>query len=228
MPNIPKYTLAIETATLKGSLSLLKGRDEMGFWIGDNFQMLSASLLPQISALLSENNLTIRDIELIAVSAGPGSFTGIRIGLSTAKALQTSLGIPAVAVPLPETLALSAGSSTQNVTVIIPAGREGVYWQEFRKNEAGNAAVSAVSAVTVKQADEIPEAPDTAGTFFIATSDLKAEYITLIESRAGSKVHIAGNGLARYAGEAAINRYALNGGRRDDPLSPVYVKEFRS
>jgi tRNA threonylcarbamoyladenosine biosynthesis protein TsaB len=225
MPNFPKYTLAIETATQKGSISLLKGKEEIGFWIGDSYQTLSASLLPQISLLLSTHDLTTKDLELIAVSAGPGSFTGARVGLSIAKALKTALKIPAIAVSLPEALALSAKIDEGSVVAIIPAGRTEAYWQEFTAKSGSLAPISPILNIKV----DAPPPLNASAATLITTSDLKPEDKETIENRAGNPVVIAGDGLARYIGEAAISRYGANAGvNADDPLRAIYIKELRS
>jgi tRNA threonylcarbamoyl adenosine modification protein YeaZ len=58
----------------------------------------SARLIPEIAAMLESRHATLRDIEAIVVVNGPGSFTGIRVGLSTAKGLAEGAGIPLIAV----------------------------------------------------------------------------------------------------------------------------------
>jgi tRNA threonylcarbamoyl adenosine modification protein YeaZ len=222
MPTFPKYTLAIETATQKGSLSLLRGKEEIGSWIGDSYQTLSASLLPQISLLLSAHDLTTKDLELIAVSAGPGSFTGARVGLSIAKALKTALKIPAIAVSLPEALALSAGINEGNIVAIIPAGRTEAYWQEFSAKPGNLTSVSAILNIKV----DAPPPLSGSSAAFITTSDLKPEDKEIIESRVGNRITVAGDGLARYVGEAAISGYAPEAA--PGLLQAIYIKELRS
>lgn len=65
----------------------------------------SEVLLPQISSLLSDNNLTLSDVSAVAVISGPGSFTGLRIGVSTAKGLCMGAGIPLIGIPVFDALA---------------------------------------------------------------------------------------------------------------------------
>src|ERR1700755_306539 len=98
----PMYTLAIESATNKGSVSLLRGEEEIDSWVGDDRETLSSALLPQISRLLSENNMSVSDLQLIAACSGPGSFTGVRVGLSLAQGFQSALGIRSLGIPLTE------------------------------------------------------------------------------------------------------------------------------
>jgi tRNA threonylcarbamoyladenosine biosynthesis protein TsaB len=225
MPDLPKYTLAIETATQKGSLSLFKGEDEIGSWTGDDRRALSSALIPMISKLLSENDLTPGDLELVAVSAGPGSFTGIRVGMSAAKALQTALGIPAIAVTLPEALALSARAVSGNVVAIISSGRTEVYWQEFVV-KAGGAMVAVIPVASVKV--DAPPQIFKNDTVIIRTSDVKPEYVEAIEGRTGKRIVQAGDDLAKYIGIAAIAKHMIEGPDTVHSLVPAYVKEFHA
>ena len=100
------YILAIETTGAFASVALMKDDKIIGHVSGnDRFSHLQ-NLMPQVEAVIKENELSIGDIDLIAVSNGPGSFTGIRIGVSTARALSQILDIPCVAVPSLDALAM--------------------------------------------------------------------------------------------------------------------------
>lgn len=225
MADLPKYTLAIETATQKGSLSLFKGEEAIGSWTGDDRQALSSALIPRISKLLSENDLTPSELELVAVSAGPGSFTGIRVGMSAAKALQMALGIPAIAVTLPEALALSAGAASGNIIAIISSGRTEVYWQEFMIGTGGApAAISPVASVKVEAPPQIFKND----TVIIRTSDVKPEYVEAVQRRTGKRIVQAEDDLAKHIGKAAIARRMIEGPDTARSLVPVYVKEFHA
>ena len=99
----------------------------------DRFSHLQ-NLTPQIRSVLDRNGLEVADIDLIAVSHGPGSFTGIRIGVSTARGISQVTGIPCIAVSSLEALALRAVemqiSSSEHNTLICPmldARRKQVY-----------------------------------------------------------------------------------------------------
>jgi tRNA threonylcarbamoyladenosine biosynthesis protein TsaB len=90
----------------------------------------SARLIPEIAAMLDRQHATMRDIEAIVVVNGPGSFTGIRVGLSTAKGLAEADSIPLLAV---SRLALLAGASgLPHVLAVIDAGRGEYYVGEYR------------------------------------------------------------------------------------------------
>lgn len=124
-------TLALESAIAGGSISLLDGAEEIACWIGSSDVSKAEDLLINIDTLLSNNDLSRRDIELIAVSAGPGSFTGIRIGIATALGLKNGLGISMGSVSALE--AITSLSTEENITVAVPMGRNAVCLQQFKK-----------------------------------------------------------------------------------------------
>src|SRR5688500_9675850 len=90
-----QVTLAIEAAIAGGSISLIDDSGEIANWIGEACANRTAEeLMPAIDQLLTDHNIKPGDIGQIAASAGPGSFTGIRIGLATALGLKAGWGIP--------------------------------------------------------------------------------------------------------------------------------------
>ena len=124
------YILAIETTGAFASVALMKDNKIIGHVSGnDRFSHLQ-NLMPQVETVIKENKLSIGDIDLIAVSNGPGSFTGIRIGVSTARALSQILDIPCVAVPSLDALALRGAEYAKGDILICPmldARRSQVY-----------------------------------------------------------------------------------------------------
>lgn len=95
-------------------------------------QSSSEHLLPLINCLLEETNLTINRMEALVVSKGPGSFTGVRIGVSLAKALSFSLSLPLVGVPTLDCIAFSLPFSGL-ICSLIPAYRSSFFAAFFYK-----------------------------------------------------------------------------------------------
>jgi tRNA threonylcarbamoyladenosine biosynthesis protein TsaB len=121
--------LAIESAVAGGSVSFLKNGEAVIRWEGNSDVSRAEDLLPTIEATMSENGISRSDLSMLAVSAGPGSFTGIRIGLSTALGLATGLSLPVAS-----TSVLRAMSSTaigESVLAAVPMGRGAVCVQVF-------------------------------------------------------------------------------------------------
>jgi tRNA threonylcarbamoyladenosine biosynthesis protein TsaB len=128
--------LAADTSGPHGSIAL--ARVEPGCEIIDVIPLeggtFSAQLVPQIAALLSRHGFTKHDIGAFAVASGPGSFTGLRVGLAAIKALAEVMDKPVAAVSLLEALAL-AGGVQGRVTAVINAGRGEVYAGEYEVDE---------------------------------------------------------------------------------------------
>ena len=123
--------LSIETATRAGSIALSLGPRLISARTGDPARSHSTDLLELIHEALEEAALRIEDVALFAVTLGPGSFTGLRIGVATAKGLASTLERRVVGVPTLHAVALSAGACERVVT-LLPAGRGELFAQSFR------------------------------------------------------------------------------------------------
>ncbi|MEK6280428.1 MAG: tRNA (adenosine(37)-N6)-threonylcarbamoyltransferase complex dimerization subunit type 1 TsaB [Acidobacteriota bacterium] len=135
--------LSLETATLGGSVFLGQGNDQLAARLGDPTVSHSNSLLSDIAGALEEVGLSLQDVELLACASGPGSFTGLRIGIATLKALAATLGLPCVGVPTLQAVAHAAGPSRATVA-LLPAGRGELFSQMFSVSDDGQ--VSQVDA----------------------------------------------------------------------------------
>jgi tRNA threonylcarbamoyladenosine biosynthesis protein TsaB len=124
----------------------------------------SAQLIPQISAILKRHNLTKNDIEGLAVVSGPGSFTGLRVGLAAIKALAEVLEKPIAAVSLLEAIVRASGKSGELIAAL-EAGRCEAYVGEFVV-ENGNATLREQRLVAITELVH-------SGRAEIVTSDVK-------------------------------------------------------
>jgi tRNA threonylcarbamoyladenosine biosynthesis protein TsaB len=133
--NVP-VILSLETATRGGSVWLGQGTVELATRIGDAEVSQSTSLLTDISESLLEAGVKLADVDLFACASGPGSFTGLRIGIATLKALAASLSRPCIGIPTLHAVAHAAGPSCATV-VLLPAGRGEGFAQMFSVSEDG-------------------------------------------------------------------------------------------
>ena len=122
--------LSIETATLGGGVCVSEGDRVLAMNSGDPTLSHSNTLLRDINQCLLEANAAVQDVQLFAATSGPGSFTGLRIGLATIKALAATLNRPCVGVPTLQVIAHTAGGSHATVA-LLPAGRGELFVQSF-------------------------------------------------------------------------------------------------
>lgn len=120
--------LAIDTAAPRLQLALLMDQ-RVDTLVEDMPQGQAERIFPAIEELLARNGVTYAALGRIAVTTGPGSFTGLRIGLSAARGLGLALEIPVIGVP--SLLALSLGSDTVPTAVLLDARRGEAYVQLF-------------------------------------------------------------------------------------------------
>ena len=124
------FFLAIEAAIGGGSVALARSGERIDGIIGGESRSRSEDVLPNIDALLLRNHIDRSEINKVVVSAGPGSFTGIRIGIATAYGLGDALNVPVRPLSLLAAIALASGESGQ-VLAALPVGRDNICVQRF-------------------------------------------------------------------------------------------------
>src|SRR3982074_468901 len=103
--------LALDTATLDGSVCLARGEEVLASLAGDAKISHSSAPLKDIDRMLETCCVSLQQVELFAAASGPGSFTGLRIGLATIKAFVATLNRPCIGIPTLHAVARSGGPS---------------------------------------------------------------------------------------------------------------------
>lgn len=129
------YVLGIEAATPVAAVAVVAGDKVLAERMVNNRKTHSVNLLPMIKAVLEDAGVELGDLGGIAVSSGPGSFTGLRIGMSTAKTLAHVLDIPIAGISTLEALASRFSASDRLVCPILDARKNEVYAALYRGSE---------------------------------------------------------------------------------------------
>ncbi len=126
--------LAIDTATRILSLALYHQSAILAEYSIDGDRQQSALLAPTLQQLLETSKVTLSDLEAVGVSIGPGSYTGLRIGVAFAKGIASVRDIPLIGVTTLETLALAQPfySAGYELIALVQAGRGRIIAQTFR------------------------------------------------------------------------------------------------
>lgn len=124
--------LAIETGGEQAALALYDGRvvSELLFEAG---REQTRTVLPAIEHLLSMNSRSLHELGAVAVTIGPGSFNGLRVGMSIAKALCYALAIPLIGVLTLDALAYAQTPLGLPIRAFVPAGRGRVVYADYRR-----------------------------------------------------------------------------------------------
>lgn len=123
--------LGIDTSTMVASVAVIEDNQLVCEYTINTKKTHSQKLMPMIENMLKESDLNINDIDLIGICVGPGSFTGLRIGMATAKAIAHVNNIPIVGVTSLEMLAANMNLCDKKICSILDAQRNQVYTAKF-------------------------------------------------------------------------------------------------
>lgn len=217
--------LGIESSTPAASVALVAEtglRGEITLNIGLTH---SEQLLPLVDSLLGQTRTTLEEVEGIAVAGGPGSFTGLRIGMATAKGLAQGRKIPLVGIPTLLALAYTQEGSSHLVSPVMNARKNEVYTALFRFGPRGIEQLAPYQATApAKWAGEL----DRYGEPVTMTGDGVEAYINLWREVLKEKVILPSPALrtARAGTVAWLGRQKLLAGASDDlySLKPLYIR----
>jgi len=139
--------LGIETAFGPGALSLRDGAAVLAEGVLPPGRRHSAGLLPLLEELLLRVGWVPRDLELVGVGTGPGSFTGLRVGAALGQGLAFALGIPLVGVGSFRALAAAYAGPEEEVSVFSDARRRRAYAARYRRRDGETVEVKAPAVI---------------------------------------------------------------------------------
>ncbi len=204
-------TLAIESAIKGGSVAILDDKVTLAALAADSAASRAEDLLTSIANVLNSASVEMGAIGSIVVSAGPGSFTGIRIGMATAMGLSMAIGCRLCSVSVMDSIYARFGAG-ESAMVVVPMGKNDACWQLFEAGITGNPA-----------ADDADKIPDIAAEHLSKGQKILI-YPTLAASFAaelvGYEIVDTGRDLA-----STIAMYAMTAAEKES--GPIYVKHSR-
>lgn len=229
----PSCVLALGTSTDWCSVALhvrTDQREDVSFASERAGQAQSRMLLPMAQALMRDAGVSMRDLDAVAFDAGPGAFTGLRIGCGVAQGLGFALGIPLVPVGSLETLAVQAGKAS--VFAAIDARMSEVYCAHFRQDDAGapcrlgQLRLCPADAATVL-AQCMSTAPSASSEQNVAIGDIFARQPSIAEAFADAGITVidAAFPSAQALVRIAVARLAAGQAVLARDAAPVYVRD---
>jgi tRNA threonylcarbamoyladenosine biosynthesis protein TsaB len=216
------YLLAIDTSTLRSSVAVLRGADVLSEREG-GVDMHSERLIEHIDGALSEARVALKDLSAIAIGAGPGSFTGLRIGMATAKGLCFSTDKPLWAVSSLAALALDGAAGLELPAIVLPVldARRGEIFAGFYEVTSAEA-VRSIAPERVMAPDLLAEVVDKLGFHAPAFCGDGAVLYSGLIARAG----VVPTGGRTTPSAGSVGKLAQNGDRIDvaEAAAPVYIR----
>ncbi|SDZ85062.1 tRNA (adenosine(37)-N6)-threonylcarbamoyltransferase complex dimerization subunit type 1 TsaB [Selenomonas ruminantium] len=216
--------LAIDTATQVSSVAVLKEGRLLAELTMQGKLTHSETLLPHIEQVLKMAAVVKEELTGIAVSNGPGSFTGLRIGLAAAKAMSYVLGIPLVGVSTLQALAYQLPAPGVRVMCLLDAQKGNAYVESYRWE---NNSLQVVDSVQVAKITDI----------VAACANMNEQVILLgdaVQKKVAGKLELPANVsvapphivMPRAACVAMLGQAKLMAGETDNvmDLEPVYIR----
>lgn len=222
--SVAGWLLAIDTSSDRAGVALFDGKDlHMQQWPSVRAQ--TTQVLPVIRQLITAANLTVADLAAVAVATGPGTFTGLRVGMSLAKGFALGRGLPLIGIPTLEATASPWTRAGLSVIAILPAGRGRIVWQRFgSENQPSDLQAGPINTTPRELIEAIERLRVDAIVGELSDSlqdEVRSITVPLIVG-AGSP--------PRIGAVAALAFERSSRGERDDPamLEPAYVHGLRA
>lgn len=209
--------LAIDTTSKICSVALLEDEkiiDEINL---DSGLTHSENLMPLVKKILEKNEVQLKEINLIGVDVGPGSFTGIRIGVASIKAMAEVWNIPVASITSLETLARSVETNNPIVSLIDARNNQvymGIFDNKYNKVEEYLADDINIAIEKIKKYETI----SIVGDGSIIHKELLLQNIKNIDFSENNEQY------ARNVGKMAYKKYLENDLKNADTVIPIYLR----
>lgn len=219
--------LSIDTSSKICSVSILEDCNVLLEKHTNDERTHSQNLMPLVNEIFKETNLTLDNIDLLACSQGPGSFTGIRIGIATIKAFADAKNIPVVGVTSLESLAYNI-SETGLIVSLIDAKNDNVYYSLFSNNG------STYSQIGEFKSDSIQNILDNLSIYddkliFVGDGAVKHhdKILRLIRNPVFAN-EVQNQQTSISIGKSAYNKFKNGIYGDSNSLSPIYLKKSQA
>jgi tRNA threonylcarbamoyladenosine biosynthesis protein TsaB len=213
--------VAIDTATRFAGVALFDGETVLSESSWRSYRNHSGELMPQLARMVAQQRMGAADISAVAVTIGPGSFTGLRIGLSIGKGLASARDIPILGVPTLDAMAFQHAEQRRPIWAVIQAGRGRFCVARYERRRGRWRQHGDIHLIT------LDGFIDMINRRCLITGEFSQREIDYIADRTGEEIRFAipSQSMRRPScvAELAWRRFAR--GESDDlaALSPIYI-----
>lgn len=226
--------LAITTSSKICSVAILEDKDLIIEKHIDDGATHSQKLMPMVEEILKESNLTLSDFDLYTCSVGPGSFTGVRIGVSTIKAFCDVTNVKAVSISSLESLAYNTLKSnfyddTNIVCTLIDAKNDNVYCGIYQKENDSFTQLEDLYSKNINEILYILDKYSSSSILFVGDGAIKHKYTILEKFSKTTFIEKELNDeTATSIGKAAFDKYNKGIYGDSNCISPLYLRKSQA
>lgn len=147
--DLPRRSLVLETSGIVGHVALAEGAGIVDVRRLDETRRHARDLVPAVAELCKVRGWRLRDIDAVMVSVGPGSYTGLRVGIMSAKTMAYATGCKLIAVPTFEAIARQTPAHVARTEVVADAQQSKIYVQGWIRTDQSWRAVSEISVLPI-------------------------------------------------------------------------------
>ena len=220
--------LGIDTSTMAANVAVLEDDKLICEYTINTKKTHSQKLMPMIENMLKLSDLDIKEIDAIAICVGPGSFTGLRIGMATAKAMAHVNNIPLIGVNSLEILGANMDLCNRNICSLLDAQRNQVYMNKYILKDDK---ITELEEISIKPIDELLEEISSSNEDWVLVGEAVYKYKEKIEEISNITIPSPANNITKastlcfvardkmLANDQVYNCYNIN---------PMYIRKSQA
>ena len=220
--------LGIDTSTMAANVAVLEDDKLICEYTINTKKTHSQKLMPMIENMLKLSDLDIKEIDAKAICVGPGSFTGLRIGMATAKAMAHVNNIPLIGVNSLEILGANMDLCNRNICSILDAQRNQVYMNKYILKDYK---ITELEEISIKAIDELLEEISSSNEDWVLVGEAVYKYKEKIEEISNITIPSPANNITKastlcfvardkmLANDQVYNCYNIN---------PMYIRKSQA
>lgn len=220
--------LGIDTSSMATSICVIEDNKLICEYTVNTKKTHSQKLMPMIENMLNISDININEIDLIAICEGPGSFTGLRIGMSTVKAIAHTNNLPIISVNSLEVLAGNMNLCDKNICSILDAQRTQVYYGKYRFY---NGEIVELQNIDVIEIDELLEELSNSEDEWILLGEAVYKYEDKIKNINNISIASSSHNVNKASSlcSIAMNKYNKNIDTYDCyTVNPKYIRKSQA
>ena len=220
--------LGIDTSTMAANVAVLEDDKLICEYTINTKKTHSQKLMPMIENMLKLSDLDIKEIDAIAICVGPGSFTGLRIGMATAKAMAHVNNIPLIGVNSLEILGANMDLCNRNICSILDAQRNQVYMNKYILKDDK---ITELEEISIKPIDELLEEISSSNEDWVLVGEAVYKYKEKIEEISNITIPSPANNITKASTLCFVARDKMLANDQVyncDNINPMYIRKSQA